>query len=368
MADRDQQDNRTEAPTPRRRQQARDEGRIARSPEFGAAVLLLSGTLLMGSLAGRAIGAHVVELFRTGPNWLLIEPPALGGATTLIRAVVWRSAGAMTPFALGLTIVALAVSLLQSRGVASWKPIKPDLNRISPAAGFRRIFGSEAALNLFKSAFKLVVLGAVTYVVLRRAWPHFVALADAPPTEIVTALRSSTVRIGLTVGLAFLALGVFDYGVQFFRLEKSLKMSRQEVIQEFREQEGDPQIKARIRQVARQRARQRMLAQVARADVVITNPTHIAVALKYDLSLAAAPMVVAMGERKLAERIKLIAQQAGVPLVENRPLARALLATCTVGAPIPPALYVAVAEILAFVYKTRGRLPAALARATGRSS
>jgi flagellar biosynthetic protein FlhB len=137
-------------------------------------------------------------------------------------------------------------------------------------------------------------------------------------------------------------------------------MSRQEVVQEYREQEGDPHVKARIRQIARQRARQRMLTSVAKADVVITNPTHIAIALRYDAAVSPAPIVVAMGERKLAERIKLLAKQAGVPLVENKPLARALLATCTVGAPIPPTMYVAVAEILAFVYKMRGRIPGAL--------
>jgi flagellar biosynthetic protein FlhB len=368
VAERDANENRTEEPTPRRRQQAREEGKIARSPELAAAVVLLGGTLVLASFAGRAIGEHVVELFRTAPYWLDLEPPAVGGAVALVRNVVWRVVGAMAPFGLGLAVLALGVGLLQSRGVASSKPLRPDLSRINPAAGLRRVFGSEAAWNLVKSTFKLSVLALVTYVALRRAWPHFVELADAPPSEIVGALQSSTVRVALTVGLAFVALGLFDFGIQFFRLEKSLKMSRQEVVQEFREQEGDPQIKARIRQIARQRARQRMLAQVARADVVVTNPTHIAVALKYDLALAAAPMVIAMGERKLAERIKLIATQAGVPLVENRPLARALLATCTVGAPIPPALYVAVAEILAFVYRTRGRLPAALAGALRRPS
>ncbi len=167
--------------------------------------------------------------------------------------------------------------------------------------------------------------------------------------------------MSLAISLAFLAIGALDYVVQFFRLEKSLKMSKQEVIQEHRDQEGDPQIKARIRQIARQRTRQRMLSQVAKADVVITNPTHIAIALKYDVATGGAPVVVGMGERKLAERIKLLARQAGVPMIENKPLARALLATCKVGAPIPPAMYVAVAEILAYVYKMRGRSLTALA-------
>jgi flagellar biosynthetic protein FlhB len=356
-------DNRTEDPTPRRRQQARDEGRIARSPELVAAALLVTGTILLASVGGRAIGRQAIELFRVGPGWLLDGEPTLAGMVALIRAVTWRSAVALAPLLIGLGLVALALGAVQAQGIASWKPVRPDLARINPLKGFRRIFGAEAVLNLIKASGKLAVLATVTYVVLRQAIPRFASLADGGPAMVILLLEWSIVRVGVSVGLAFLALGALDYAVQRFRLEKSLKMSRQEIVQEHREQEGDPQIKARIRQIARQRARKQMLSQVAKADVVITNPTHLAVALRYDGASGGAPTVVAMGERKLAERIKAIALRAGVPLVENKPLARALLATCTVGSPIPPALYVAVAEILAFVYRRRGRIPAAVGSA-----
>jgi flagellar biosynthetic protein FlhB len=363
MAEHEPADNRTEEPTPRRRQKAREEGRVAKSPEFAAAAMLLTGTILLASTGGHRIAHELELLFQTGPSWIGSTDAGLPGAVLLIRMVVQRSFVAMLPFAVGLAILAIAVGLLQTRGNASWTPIQPDLSRLSPIKGFQRIFGGEAVFNLVKSVFKLVALGLVGYLVLRSAWPHFVELGDAVPAEIAEVLTSATARLSLTVGLAFLVLGAIDYGVQFFRLEKSLKMSRQEVVQEYREQEGDPHIKARIRQIARQRARQRMLGSVAKADVVITNPTHIAIALKYDAMVSPAPIVIAMGERKLAERIKLLAQQAGVPLVENRPLARALLATCKVGAPIPPAMYVAVAEILAFVYRVRGKIPGGIRRA-----
>ncbi len=356
-------ETKTEEPTPRRRQQARDEGRIARSPELVAAALLVTGTLLLSSIGGRTIGRHAIGLFRSGPGWLLESDPTVAGVVTLMRAVVGRTALALAPLLVGLAVVALAVGLVQSRGSASWKPLRPDLNRISPLAGLRRMLGAEAALNLVKASFKLTVLTLVTYLALRRAMPMFATLADSGPSRVIEIMESSIVRIGLSVGLAFLVLGAADYGVQFLRLEKTLKMSRHEVLQEHREQEGDPHIKARIRQIARQRARQRMLSHVAKADVVVTNPTHIAVALRYDAASGGAPVVVAMGERKLAERIKAIAKQAGIPLVENKPLARALLATCTVGAAIPPALYVAVAEILAYVYRRRGKMPAAVGQA-----
>lgn len=361
MADEEASDNRTEDPTPRRREQAREEGKVAKSPEFAAAVMLLAGTFFLANFGGRAIGRYVLELFAVAPNWLLVEQPSVVGVTELVKMVAFRTAVALAPLGFGLSVVAVAVGLLQTRGIASWKPLEPDFSRIDPMKGFARIFGTEAAVNLVKSALKLAILGVVTYGVLKRAWPQFTALGDASPSDIVSVLHSSTIKMSMTVALAFLAIGGFDYGIQFFRIEKSLKMSRQEIVQEHREQEGDPQIKARIRQIARQRARQRMLTQVQQADVVITNPTHIAIALRYDAAQGGAPVVVAMGERKLAERIKRIAKAAGVPMVENKPLARALLATCKVGAPIPPALYVAIAEILAYVYRLRQRLPAALA-------
>lgn len=362
------QESRTEEPTPRRRAKAREEGRIARSQELSAAALLVAGTALLATVGGRSIGSYLVEIFRAGPSWLLLDQPSAAGAAAWIRSVVSGSFMALLPFAVGLAIAAVATGLVQSRGTVSWKPVAPDWSRVNPLNGFKRIFGTEALVALVKSTLKLVILGTVTYHVLDQAWPEFVRLGDSAPIAVVHLLRGTTVRLALTVGLAFLGVGVFDYAVQHFRHEKSLKMSRQEVIQEHREQEGDPHVKARIRQIARQRARKRMLAQVAKADVVITNPTHIAVALKYDTSVAAAPVVVAMGERKLAERIKLLARGAGVPIIENKPLARALLATATVGAPIPPLLYVAVAEILAFVFRSRRSLPAGLAPAGARRS
>ncbi len=355
MADDQPSDNRTEEPTARRRQQARDEGRIAKSQELGAAAMLFAGAVFLSGFGGRAIGDAAIQLFRATPERLLGGQPSAEGFVVLLRAVTFQAAAAIAPLAIGLAVVGIAIGLLQSRGVASWTPVVPDLSRINPIAGFGRVFGTEALFNLVKAVLKLAALGAVVITVLQGAWPHFVALGDQGPLDIVATLRSSTLRMSVAISVAFVAIGVIDYAVQFFRLEKGLKMSKQEVVQEFREQEGDPQIKARIRQIARQRNRQRMLSQVAKADVVVTNPTHLAVALKYDVTAGGAPLVVALGERKLAERIKLIARQAGVPMIENKPLARALVATCKVGAPIPPAMYVAVAEILAYVYRMRSR-------------
>jgi len=179
------------------------------------------------------------------------------------------------------------------------------------------------------------------------------ALGEMGAAATTLVLRSLLLRLVVTSGLAFLAVAGFDYLFQRWRHEQKLKMTRQEVVREHREQEGDPIVKARILSLQRQKARQRMMQRVPTADVVVVNPTHIAVALRYDVSVAPAPLVVAMGERKVAERIKQIAIAHGVPVLQNKPVARALLATAKIGKPIPPALYAAIAEILAFVYRTR---------------
>ncbi len=363
MAEDEGSDNKTEAPTPRRREKAREDGQIAKSVELGASAMLLAGSVMLATFAGKAMSRGTIDIFRVGPTWLSSEAPSFLGAVSLIRAVVLRMAAMLAPLGIGLAVVAIIIGLVQSRGVVSWKPTAPDLSRIDPMKGLGRIFGADSLINLLKSALKLVVLGFVGYLVFRSAWPHFIGLVDETPKEIGNVMGSAAFRLSATIAVAFLSIGALDYGIQFFRMEQKLKMARHEVVQEHREQEGDPQIKARIRQLGRQRTRQRMLSQVAKADVVITNPTHIAVALKYDPSVSGAPVVLAMGQRKLAERIKQLAKQAGVPTIENKPLARALLATAVVGAPIPPALYVAIAEILAFVYRTRRKMPSALAPA-----
>jgi flagellar biosynthetic protein FlhB len=235
------------------------------------------------------------------------------------------------------------------------RPIKPNFAKLNPAAGLKRLFSLDSVVNAIKSILKLGVLGLVTWIgAARGTGPSWCRSPRPDPRRSWRSLRSLSLRLVFLTGLSFLVIALADYVYQLFmKLEKSLKMTKQEVILEHKESEGDPQIKGPDPPDAAQRARQRMLQAVPRADVVITNPTHVAVALQYDPSVSAAPIVLAMGERKLAERIKAIAREAGVPLVENKPIARALLATCVVGKPIPPGLYGAVAEILAFVYRLR---------------
>jgi len=352
---------RTESPTPRRRQQAREEGRVARSQELSAAVVLLAGTTALASFGGAGLAAHATRLFQEAARALSTGPLTPAAAAELLQGIVVGLLLALLPLVLAIAAVAVIANVLQTGGVVSGKPLMPDLSRISPGAGFKRLLSLEAPAILVKSLLKLAALGLVTWLVLRRGWPALTGLSQADPGAILAVLRAMLIRLTLATGLAFLVVAGLDYGFQVLRHERSLRMTRQELVREHRETEGDPLIKSRIQAFGRARARQRMLQAVPTADVVVVNPTHIAVALRYDASVAPAPVVVAMGERKLAERIRALASQAGVAIVEDRPTARALLATGRVGHMIPPALYAAVAEILAWVFRQRGRLGAPIA-------
>ena len=350
----DSEQERTESATPKRREEARREGRVPRSQELSAATLLLVGAGALCYAAGGTIGYQTRTFIAADVMWLGATPLSVASASGLVRAAAWHFMLALVPFAVAVVGTALLVGAVQGRGVITLHPVTPKLSHLDPMNGLGRIFSLQSPFTLLKALVKFAVLGSVTYIALRRAWPEVTALSAAGPGGILATVRSLSFALVLNVGLAFLVLAVADYAYESWRHEKSLRMTKQEVQREHKESEGDPLVKSRIRSLQRATSRKRMLRDVAKADVIITNPTHIAVALKYDATAASAPIVLAMGERKLAERIKAIAQDAGVPMVENRPLARSLLASAKVGQQIPAALYAAVAEVLAYVYRRRG--------------
>jgi flagellar biosynthetic protein FlhB len=280
-------------------------------------------------------------------------------AFALLRHLTGGFALAMAPFAGGIAVAGVGAHVAQTQGAVSLKPITPDLSRLMPTAGLKRMFSSETLVHAGLALVKAVIVGAVAWSTLSHHVPDLLSLADLAPAQIALVMRDLLVRLALATGLAYAVLAGIDYGFMRFRHEQSLRMTRQEIVMEHRETEGDPQVKGRLRQIARARSRQRMLAQVPTADVVIVNPIHIAVALRYDPSAAPAPVVLALGERLLAERIKDVARKAGVPIIENIPVAHALKASATVGKMIPATLYTAIAEILAFVYRQRHGVPRA---------
>jgi flagellar biosynthetic protein FlhB len=346
----------TESATPRRRQEARRKGQIAKSPELTtAAILLATGGLL--ALTGPLAARGLAELLGNALSTLAIAPRDIGGTVSLVRALLLGGTLAVTPLLAGLAITGLAVAGLQGQGVLTLHPLQPDWSRISPWKGMQRIWGVRAIAELAKSLLKVSVVALAMGLSLRHAWNDITALGQQDLPALVRALDAFAVRLLLTAGAAYVVLAAADYAFQVWQHERGLRMTKEEVRREQKETDGDPLVRSRLRSLSRAMQRRQMFGDVPKADVIITNPTHIAVALRYDPLVSPAPIVLAMGQRKIAARIRAIAEAAGVPIVENRPLARALLAAGRIGLPIPPELYVTVAEILAFVYRRRAAGP-----------
>jgi flagellar biosynthetic protein FlhB len=240
------------------------------------------------------------------------------------------------------------------------QPLTPDFSRVDPIKGFGRMFSMRALVELMKSCAKLVVMAFVAYAVIKESLPRLVGLQAASPEGALAVLGSLLMELGMKCGLALVVMAAADYAYQRRSHESSLRMSKQDLKEESRQSEGDPHLKSKLRQVALRLARGRMMQRVPTADVVVTNPTHFAVALEYRPESMGAPVVVAKGQDLVAERIKTIATEHGVPIVENPPVARALFRSVEIGGVIPPALYQAVAEVLAFIYRLRNPAPAAV--------
>ena len=360
MADERNDDQRTEDPTPRRRDDAKREGRIPRSPELVPAAMLL-GSAMMLNLLGPAAAASMLSMFRSSLAGMAAVGTDAGAAVAFLGTLGWKLLALVGVWMLGTAAIAGLVAGVQARGVLSAEPLTPNWGRLNPMSNLGRVFGTQGLVELLKSLLKLTLVAWAMRKVLVAAWPDTLALAQQSPLAFLHVVQRSSVSLLATAGAAYLVLALADYLWQLWQHEKGLKMTLAEVKREMKQNEGDPAIKQRRRSLGRSMARRRMFKDVPTADVVVTNPTHIAVALRYDPDVAPAPIVVAMGQRKVAERIKQIAREAGVPTIENKPLARALLANARVGTMIPSELYVAVAEILAFVIRRRLARGAALA-------
>lgn len=354
MAGEDGQEK-TEPASQKRRDEARREGRIPKSQELSGATLLLAGTASLALVGGASLARHANQLMMRDFNALSAEPLSITNTMSLMQHIGFSTLTALAPFLIGVAGITLLVNMVQARGVVAVEGLQPKLERVSPIDGAKRIFSMDALFNVLKALIKVIVIGWVAWLVLKRAWPEVLSTAGAEVPQILGLTRGLAIRMALWVGLVYLIVAALDYGWQVWQFEKSIRMTKQELVQEHKESDGDPHVKGRIRQLQRALAKKRMMSSVATADVVITNPTHIAVALKYDPLVSSAPIIVAMGERLIAQKIKEIAYKAGVPVMENKPLARALFAGAKVGQPVPPALYVAVAEVIAFVFGRRNK-------------
>ena len=350
----EQAGERTEQATPRRWEEARRKGQVAISREVSV-VISLAALAAAGSFMGVYAFGLLTGVVR---HWLTAAGTATVNEATL-PTLAWRAGWDVlmpaVPFGLFILILGVGGHVLQSGWIWSAERLQWDPGRLNPIAGLRRMISARAFVELAKACLKIALIAAVLYWHLRDEILALPLLLQMEPQAAF--FRAAHLALGLILSItAVLAtLAAADYGYQRWQLGRDLRMSRQEVKQEQRETEGDPLIRSRIRVLQRERARRRMMQEVPKADVVITNPTHLAVALKYDGILMSAPLVVAKGAGFIAERIRQVAWENGVPIIENKPLARSLHTLVDIGREIPSELYQAVAEILAMVLRAKGR-------------
>ena len=259
------------------------------------------------------------------------------------------------PFLLAGFAVSFIADLVQVKWKPTTKPLKPKFNKLNPISGIKRIFSVTKLVELIKSLLKLVVIAIVIYNEIQDQWPLLFALYDMPMMQGIALAGQLLIDIGLKIAIVFIAVAFADFAFQKWKFHQDMKMTKQEVKEEYKSTEGDPAIKGKIRQRMQEASRRRMMQALPKADVVITNPSHYAVALRYDKEAAEAPFVVAKGADYVAQKIKEAAKEYKIEIVENKPLARSLYANVEIGEEIPEELYVAVAEVLAIVYKRTGR-------------
>ncbi len=353
MAEQDQDKERTEEPTQKKLDEAIKRGDVAKSQEVVTWFMLLAAGLALVALVP-ATASGLTQTFRgLLANAGTVPADGAGlmraGRAVLVDTLYWMA------LPLGLFAAAgLTGSLLQHRLVFTGEPLKPKLSKISPLAGFKRLFGAQGIFAFLKGIVKVAVVAAVVYVVARQEWAGLGRLALSEVGALPGATLATILRVVIGVIAAMTVIAVVDFLWQWQSWRRRQRMTREEIKEEMKQSDGDPQIKARIRQIRIERSRRRMMAKVPTATVVITNPTHFAVALHYEPGMSA-PVCVAKGVDALAFRIREVATGAGVPLVENPPLARALHATTEIDQEIDPEHYRAVAEVIGYVLGVRKR-------------
>jgi flagellar biosynthetic protein FlhB len=350
-------EERTEDASQHRRDEWKKEGRVFQSREIVGSLLLLTAT---GALwfGGQYMGKGFWSVFEA--SFMEIERLSraewsIGTVMTMAQFVLKSLGLLLFPIGIAAVLVSVGSTIAQTGFVWTSKPLELNPEKLDPMQGLSRIFSMDGIVEMLKATIKFVVISAVAFIFLKKKVLDAGGLWSSDTRSLTYYLGSNLVAVLFSMGLSMLALAAADYAYQRFRYEQKIRMTKQEVREERKQLEGNPQIKARIRALQRKVAQNKMLEDVKKADVVITNPTHIAVALIYDRENMFAPRVVAKGADYMAETIKKIAREAGVPCVENVPLARALYKALKIGQFISRDLYNAVAEVLAYVYRLKGR-------------
>jgi flagellar biosynthetic protein FlhB len=348
---------RTEAATPKKRQKVRSEGKVCKSRDLTAAVEILTGLLgllMLGPSILDGLIAYFREMILFLGEGALLRP---GWFYHLEFTAIRTYFASWLLLGLIIAVFTAAVTVYQIGWVVSFEPFKFDLNRLNPISGMKKIISLRSLVELLKGLLKASLFVLIIYIALRDKMPAAVHAMQLPMAEGALELWNLLWDLSMRLAVMLLIMALADYLYQKWDFEKSIRMSKQEVKEEFKQMEGDPQIKSKIRQKQRELAKSRMMSSVPKADVVITNPTTLAIALLYDREVMAAPQVTAKGQGFVARKIRELAEAHGIPVVENKPLAWALFEAVEVGDEVPETLYRGVAEILAMVYKLRGEHP-----------
>lgn len=349
--------DKTEKATPKKLDDARKEGRVARSSDLinGFMLLLMFFVLKLfgGIMAGLFLDSFVKYYNKASD--ISMEVFDVRQAVNLSNEIVLDIVIASLPVLIGSFVVALVGNIVQVGWKVTGKPLKPKLDRLNPIGGLKRMFSQEKVVELIKSILKVLAIALVAYNEVKDRWKFILNLYDFEFMQAVLNIFDIVLDVGIKISFIFVIIGLADFGYQKWKHLHDLRMSKQEVKDEMKQSEGDPQIKGQIRQKMREGARRRMMQDLPKADVVITNPTHFAVAVKYDKETAEAPYVLAKGADYVAANIKEIAKQNNIEIVENKPLARMLYYNVEIGDQIPPELYQMVAEVLAYVYSVKNK-------------
>ena len=355
-------DDATEEPTSKKLSDARNKGQVAKSQELAnAASLLALFVILRIVVSAMADGFEGVFRFvwTRIPDTLLNASMGMGISSQTVRGmmlyVIGRALLLMAPFLIVGVLIAFVINILQIGFKVTTEPMKPKLDKLNPMNGVKRLFNKDALVRLLLSLAKIVLIAVIAYSAISGNADKLLVIFDIDVFNAVSLVGDIILTVGTQIAAVFLVLGFVDLLYQKRKFHKDMMMTKQEVKDEYKNSEGDPEVKGKQKQRMREASQRRMMQEVPKADVVITNPTHIAVALRYDTELENAPVVLAKGEDYVAGKIKEVAAEAGIEIVENKPLARMLYQTVDIGQEIPPELYQAVAEVLAMIYNLRNK-------------
>ncbi|MCU5773350.1 flagellar biosynthesis protein FlhB [Erwiniaceae bacterium BAC15a-03b] len=348
----DSDEEKTESPTPHRIEKAREEGQIPRSRELTSVLMVLIGLMILwlgGENMARQLSTMVAAGLHFDHGIISDDKQIVRHISTLLGQAIW----ALLPVLAGLVVVAIAAPMLLGGIVISGKAIKFDFGKLNPIKGLGRMVSAQAWTELLKGILKAILVGCVTSAYLHSHWPDMLHLLTESPFDALHHALNMIAVCGLYILLGLIPMVAYDVVWQLYSYYKGLRMTRQDIRDEYKQQEGDPHVKGRIRQQMRAAAQRRMMADIPKADVIVTNPTHYSVALQYDEKKMSAPRVVAKGAGEIALRIREIGKEHRIPVLEAPPLARALYRHSEIGQHIPGALYGAVAEVLAWVWQLR---------------